>query len=70
MWLVVDNDGEFLFTQKPSRKEIGGHKYWSVADYNKDGLKDMSNCYFKLAEGEIENHLDRKITWENEPVEI
>lgn len=61
-WLAVDRDGtELCFHVKPVRFEGKGE--WVLNE------QDMKDAYV-LPKGAIERFLGRKVTWEDEPIEI
>lgn len=61
-WLAVDRDGtELYFYGKPKRLERKGE--WV---FNNQDMKDA----YVLPKGAIERFLGRKVTWEDEPIEI
>ena len=63
-WLAVDESGEEnLFIQKPTRQgTVYPKRFWWC---------DLDDLIFILPDGTIEKHiLGRKLTWQNEPVEI
>ena len=63
-WLAVDNDSsEWIFGCKPCRNKL--YKTWEV-DYNNNYILDI----IELPKDSIEKLIGRKLTWEDEPVEI
>lgn len=61
-WLAVDRNGtELCFYGKPERFEGKGE--WVLNE------TDMENAYV-LPEGTIERFIGRKITWDDDPIEI
>jgi hypothetical protein len=70
-WLAVDKDGtESIFITKPIRNntlyvDLEHTKYaeiWNTDDYEDIGIE--------LPKGSIEKLIGRKLTWEDEPVEL
>lgn len=59
-WLAVDEDGkEIVYSCKPEKsEEFGAH------------LVYFDNCSVVLPHGSIKKLIRRKLTWEDEPVEI
>lgn len=61
-WLAVNRDGtELCFYGKPERYKEKG--VWVLNE------KDVEDAY-ELPKGAIERFLSRKVTWEDEPIEI
>lgn len=59
-WLAVDlNDEEYIFEYEPIRN----FEYSRFLSYDMDG-------YIDLPQGTIEKIIGRKLTWDDEPVEI
>ena len=59
-WLAVDKDGsEYTYKFKPTRGE---------RDFRP--IVPSSNYGMKLPKGSIEKTIGRKLTWDDEPVEI
>ena len=59
-WVAVDlNDGEYIFEYEPRRD----FKYSCFLSYDMDD-------YIDLPQGTIEKIIGRKLTWDDEPVEI
>lgn len=75
-WLAVTEYGaEMMFHNKPTRQKAGGkgydywqddEVYWEVRGYT-TCAKDYS---IVLPNGTIEKLIGRKLTWEDEPVEL
>jgi len=65
-WVAVDeNKREFRFKVEPRRayvEEFGNT--WTWAEYSEEGKID------RLQKGSIEKLIGRKLTWEDEPVEL
>ena len=62
-WLVVDGDGnEFIFEVKPKRSKEG--KIWQLPS------RYSNYSVIVLKKGTIEKIIDKKMTWENEPIKI
>ena len=59
VWVAVDKNGtECVFTMEPSR---GPYKTWIVTAYGN---------YIELPKGSIKKLIGRKLTWNDNPVEI
>lgn len=75
-WLAVTEYGaEMMFHNKPTRQKAGGkgydywqddEVYWEVRGYT-TCAKDYA---ISLPNGTIEKLIGRKLTWEDEPVEL
>ena len=75
-WLAVTEYGaEMMFHNKPTRQKAGGkgydywqddEVYWEVRGYT-TCAKDYS---IVLPNGTIEKLIGRKLTWEDEPIEL
>lgn len=66
-WLAVDKNGsEYIYDSLP-RRECFAQKleYW-VIDNNPDDV----GCLVELPDNAIEKLIGRKLTWDDEPVEI
>lgn len=69
-WLVVNKDGtEYIFEAEPDRcpcwDDPENRTYWDYPD------QDYGHCgYIELPKGTIEKLLGRKLTWDDEPVEL
>lgn len=64
VWLVVDNDSsEWIFDSKPCRNKF--YKIWEE-DYNNDYASNI----IELPKGFIERLIGRKLTWDDDPVEL
>lgn len=59
-WLTADDDAEYLWMNKPQR-EINGIRYWVIYDCEKVVI---------LREFATNTLIGRKLTWEDDPVEI
>jgi len=58
-WVAVDKNGlEYIYVIKPYRGGIT----WCVAE--------RESCLVMLPEGSIEKLIGRKLTWNDEPVEL
>ena len=56
-WLAVDKNGdEFIYESEPYRLQ----NYWYMLD----------NYFVELPKGSVEKLLGRKLSWEDEPVEL
>ena len=69
-WICVDCDGTELFTKrkKPHRSCWG---YWADTQIMvRDKLTDTVRFLIELPKGTIEKILKRKMTWDDEPVEV
>lgn len=63
-WLTVDNNSaEWIFGSKPYRNKF--YKTWEI-DYDKSYVLDAIN----LPKGTIEKIIGRKLTWNDDPVEL
>lgn len=57
-WLAVDEDGsEYIYDEEPSRY----NEFWDPA---------LMTFYTGLPKGTIEKIIGKKLTWDDEPVEI
>lgn len=58
-YVAVDKDGdEYIYRNKPKR----GHQAWVICQVESDVIP--------LPKGSIEKLIGRKLTWEDEPVEL
>lgn len=65
VWLAVDEYGfETISNVKPRREKF--ENIWIVNDYDSHGDEHI----IELPQGSIEKLIGRKLTWEDEPVEI
>lgn len=59
-YVAVDKDkSEFIYRSFPTRQTIKNATCWQ-----------SNGEYFKLEKGSIEKLIGRKLTWEDEPVEL
>ena len=62
-WVACDENGqEAIFSGKPDRVEYSGEFMNIWFDYN--------GMFINLPSGSIEKLIGRKLTWEDEPVEV
>ena len=69
-WICVDSDGTELFTKrkKPHRN---AHGYWADTQIIVgNNITDTVRYLIEMPAGTIERLLKRKMTWEDEPVEV
>ena len=60
-WVAVDKDGsEYVYTREVTRRIKD--TIWS--------LKDSRGLYVLLPKGSSEKRIGRKLTWDDEPVEL
>ena len=63
-YAAVDEDGrEQLFTSKPYRSRMCGFDSWSMAE-------NFMEMVVVLPTGYIEKLIERKLTWQDEPVKL
>lgn len=66
LWLCVDKSGQevMIFSKNPPHRMP--QKYW--VPYDQDSILEYDVQF--LDDGYIEEHLGRKLTWEDDPVEF
>lgn len=66
VWLAVNKDGQEVMIISTNPPHQMPEEYW--IPYDKDSISEY-DVHF-LDNGYIEEHLGRKLTWEDEPVEF
>jgi len=66
IWLCVDKSGQEIMIISKNPPHRMPQKYW--VPYDEDSILEY-DVHF-LDDGFIENYIDRKLTWEDEPVKI
>lgn len=65
-WLAVDKNGdECLYINKPYREK----DYWDITPSNRCN-NIFGDEFLELQQGFIEDLIGRKLTWNDEPVEL
>lgn len=64
-WLAVNKDGREIIFESMSERCDG--EYWTV--FLSILSDDVTDCVV-LSQGSVEKLIGRKLTWDNEPVEI
>ena len=62
-WVVIDEDStEYIFDSEPKRNELLYYGFWAGIDEEAQSVE--------LPKGSIEKLIGKKLTWEDEPVEL
>lgn len=70
-WIAVDKTGQEVLTDgKPSRDRISRNKELSFWSYVISIEGEYGECVIDLPKGTIEKLIGRKLSWEDEPVEL